>query len=641
MNTSSNDNPLAVIAGPLGKINSIELTRYAHHSVESFLKGLSPKSLKILCKESKRQPLDPEEFRRELLQEFRSGKDLPLPVLDKLKSRLGLHGIVTSFGEPFHKNAFPAWVRMFGLGPTELAFVLDGSRQAASILPMVRRLRPEQVPSLDPALDLISDSITKALLPLNLQYALKFLGFMGKFSPSLGVDTLEGAGEEVETKAPEQPKDSSAKAILQGYDQGRADGLAEVARLKSENEALGMLLQQTKAAHEEFISKLREHHQTEIQQLTRELSAVRQAQQLSEETLRQLNAQLAAIEASKDNDIAEGVEKELSALMRPWYAEARELEKLSADRAYSSLTERVHTVLNAQATFDTKHGSKTRLRNRLKQFERYACDIHNALVDSIKPSPALTPLLAEVELEVSRLRASLKEAEPVSPILGRIEDALHQANTEETLDVLADNIAALHNVGVFTHKEHLRLTKQQLKAYDRLRTRDELRPTTPQRRSGRELCLVLGNNRKATVYLDGNNVVHRDDRYAHLFDESGKVSEEVENALLQDVVAVASKCPAVTFCVVFDSHSPREEALTKNVSVRWSGGTGTNRADSAIVLHLAATLGGNNRFVITDDNSLRQETTRLGGVYVDVAIWGILLEHFVPEPFTPAAITGS
>jgi hypothetical protein len=99
---------------------------------------------------------------------------------------------------------------------------------------------------------------------------------------------------------------------------------------------------------------------------------------------------------------------------------------------------------------------------------------------------------------------------------------------------------------------------------------------------------------------------------------------------------LASKCPAVTFRVVFDSHTSGEETLTENVIVHRSGGSGTDRADSAIVLHLTATPDGGSRFVSTDDISLRQQTTRIGGVYADVAIWSFLVEELGHKPIPVA-----
>ena len=343
--------------------------------------------------------------------------------------------------------------------------------------------------------------------------------------------------------------------------------------------------------------------------------------------------------AHRQELIDEGVELQLSAIVRPWLEEARRLQGLSVDRTDKSLMERAATILHAQEALDMKHGSRTRLRRRLKEFEDYASKIRSVLEDSIKPSEDLAPLLAEFEGEIHRTRVILGEDRPPSPLVSKLEEAIHKASTSESLDSLADNIAALHDAGVFTHKEHLRLTKQQLKAYDRLRTRYELKVEAPQRRSGWELCQVVGSNKKAVVCLDGNNVLHRDDRYAHLFPESGKMNKDVEDALLSDVRAVAAKSPAAMFRVVFDSHTESIEEVTDNVVVQRSGGSGTNRADSAIVLHLAKADHGIKRFVITDDNELRQQATKLGGVYADVAIWDVLLDALVPTAtLTPCDI---
>lgn len=377
----------------------------------------------------------------------------------------------------------------------------------------------------------------------------------------------------------------------------------------------------------------------EMQSLKSQLTTEKEALSKSDHTIEQerekhqlevakFRHEISALEADREAAIEKGIASEMSAVVRPWLEEARRLQGLSADRMDKSLVERAVTLLHAQEALDMKYGSRTRLRRRLKEFEDYASKIRSVLEDSVRPSEDFGSLLAEIESEIQRTRVVLGEDRTQSQLVIKLEEAIHKAASSEFLDSLADNIAALHNAGVFTHKEHLRLTKQKLKAYDRLRTRDELKPAVQQRRSGWELCQVVGSNKKAVVYLDGNNVVHRDDRYAHLFDESGKVSQEVENALRRDVLALASQCPAVTFRVVFDSHASGEETLTQNVIVHRSGGSGTDRADSAIVLHLTATPDGGSRFVITDDISLRQQTTSIGGVYADVVVWDVLLESF-------------
>lgn len=550
----------------------------------------------------------------------------------KLKGRLAQSGIIGSFGESFHRTVFPLWVRAFGSGPTELAFLLDGRKELSSVLGMIRRLRPEQVPSINDSLELFNHAIVDALQPIKVAYLMTQSGFVGKFTPILDIDLTEEGSEAVESQQAGQPVDPSAQDYLNAYAQGRADALADMPRLRSEFETLVSRAKEIKAALEEPTKTLHEDHHKELQQLTQGRREAQLAQQKAEQNLEQLKARFADVEASKEVAIAQGVERELSLVVRPWLEEARSLAGLSAARTDKSLAERAAALLHDQEALDMKYGSRTRLRRRLKDFEDYASKIRSALEDSIKPSQGLAPLLVDIESEIHRTRVILGEDRPQSQLVIKLEEALNKASTSDALDSLADNIAALHSASVFTHKEHVRLTKQTFKAYDRLRTREELRPAPAQRRSGRELCLVLGNNRKATVYLDGNNVVHRDDRYAHLFNESGKVNREVEEAFLRDVSAIASKCPAVTIRVVFDSHKASEQSISDNVIVQRSGGSGTDRADSAIVLHLLAEKpDGDSSFVMTDDIGLRQQTTKLGGVYADVAVWAVLLDAFGVE----------
>ena len=613
MDSSIVTDALFPLQGPFATIHGVEMTRGAAQIVIEVIKSMSDKTLKSKREELEMARLDPDSVRKRLIAAVSTHAPIPQGLIAILKRRLPAYTAFELFSEALISKAMPLWPAIFGQNAAGLALVLSDSLECREVGRRLLNANPNTF---------ITDSKQAGKLLCQI-IGQAFGGLLTNLVGVFESGQAEWALDNIENEDKSSPEPSARKVSLVGEILERTNALeAQVASLTTQVQSEKDLAKKNLALKEqEYNEKLIAERER-----SNRASVLESKLNASIEREQALLAYIAEKERLFEEEVKARVERELSAVVRPWLEEARRLQGLSADRTDKSLIDKANALLRAQEALDMKHGSRTRLRRRLKDFEDYASKIRYALEDSIQPSEELAPLLGEIESEIQRTRVVLGEDRPQSLLVNKLEEAIHKAGSSDSLDALSENIAALHNAGVFTHKEHLRLTKQQLKAYDRLRTRDELQPTVHFRRSGWELCQVIGSNKKAVVYLDGNNVVHRDDRYAHLFDESGRVSEDVEDALRRDVLALASKCPAVTFRVVFDSHTLGEEALTENVIVHRSGGSGTDRADSAIVLHLTATSDGDNRFVITDDNSLRQQTTRIGGVYADVAIWSFLVE---------------
>jgi hypothetical protein len=628
MDSSIVTDALFPLQGPFATIHGVEMTRGAAQVAIDAIKSMSDKSLKAKRKDLEMATLDPGLVRKRLIAAVSTAAPLPNGLVAILKKRLPAYAAFEIFSDTLIVKAEPLWPALFGQHAAGLALALGDSPERREVGRRMLNQNPDTIRS-DPreAGELLFRLIGGA-----------FWGQISELAAVFNSGRAEWAWDETESEIETGSAPGRRKAALAGEALERTNALeAQVASLTAQVQAekdlacRGLSLKEQEC--NEKLSAERER--------SNRASVLESKLNASIEREQALLLSIAEKERLFEDEVQTRVERELSALVRPWLEEARRLQGLSAERTDKSLMERAASLLHAQEALDMKHGSRTRLRRRLKEFEDCASKIRGVLEDSIKPSEEFVPLLGEIEAEIQRTRVVLGEDRPQSPLVHKLEEAIHKASSSEALDSLADNLAALHTAGVFTHKEHLRLTKQKLKAYDRLRTQHELKPTVHQRRSGWELCQAVGSNKKAVVYLDGNNIVHRDDRYAHLFDVSGRITEEVENALRRDVLELATKARAVTFRVVFDSHTSSEEAVTENVILHRSGGSGTDRADSAIVLHILATPDVDNRFVITDDNSLRHQTSRIGGVYAEVALWDVLLESFGVEALPHVSLTAA
>ena len=101
---------------------------------------------------------------------------------------------------------------------------------------------------------------------------------------------------------------------------------------------------------------------------------------------------------------------------------------------------------------------------------------------------------------------------------------------------------------------------------------------------------------------------------------------KAEEVLIQEVLKLAKDCQAVLFRVVIDGGEAGVDQRAPNVVVERSGGVGTDRADSAIVIHVTKSENREQCFVVTEDKSLRAQVNALGGVFAPVPVWQLILE---------------
>ena len=226
------------------------------------------------------------------------------------------------------------------------------------------------------------------------------------------------------------------------------------------------------------------------------------------------------------------------------------------------------------------------------------------------------------------LRLQLNIHAPASPHLQKLGEAISRAVSEEGLTDLERSIDVLADKGVLSNREASSLYRKLHVAYDKLALNNQESSNKVRRRSGWELGNVLARNRPATVYLDAHNVLLQTvDCYENLF-ENGRITPQAEEALVRDVIKLARNNQDVLFRVVIDAREAGVEARTPNVVVERTDGIGSNRADSAIILHASRSAHRNDWFVVTEDKSLRAQATALGGIFAPVPVWQLMLEGF-------------
>ena len=99
-----------------------------------------------------------------------------------------------------------------------------------------------------------------------------------------------------------------------------------------------------------------------------------------------------------------------------------------------------------------------------------------------------------------------------------------------------------------------------------------LPPAAPEKRQDEGTMLII----------DGHNVINTMPEYQRL-DAQGMTHHAVRERFARDCVALASKIPGMELRLYFDGPERTQAQRTRNMSIRYSGGTGEHRADNAIV----------------------------------------------------------
>jgi hypothetical protein len=414
------------------------------------------------------------------------------------------------------------------------------------------------------------------------------------------------------------------------------------AKCQKERDDFEDAAKRAKAQLQETTKSERALHEAQCSALEQELAAKTGEVGRMTAKLADLESKLADERAHQAQLVSEEVERRVSDVVAPWLAEGLRLKTMSAIRTDLDLQAKVSALLAQQKALDMKYGSRARLRQRLKDFEAYAEQLRNVLEDSLRPHPELEPLLRQVESEIQKVRRALGVQEEPSPLIPKLLEAIQRSGSSDELDELGLHFEGLRAKGVFNYREEKRFVKQLHLAQDRFKYRETPQPEKSRVRSGWELRQVLGRNQLATIYIDGNNLLMNPEGPYFKFLDDGEISQPAEEKLIVDIVKVANQRPAVTFRIVFDSQEPSEDQRRPNVVVQRSGGIGTDRADSAIVSHLAKSDNQSNSYVVTEDRSLRHQAVQLGGVYASTAVWMVIMEAFgIQTPDEEATLSGA
>lgn len=364
------------------------------------------------------------------------------------------------------------------------------------------------------------------------------------------------------------------------------------------------------------------HRETNLR-LARELTALHQLCDAATQRAERAEEALAGLATAQEQRIDTAVREQLEGLSRRWLRRAETLEAGLDDPRPEDLLARADAILAQQATVDRHSGNRRALQKRLLELENALQKLRTAQSEAISPLAALGDLQRELAAETARLQALLGSA-PESPIAALLAARIATADPAmlAELRALIEQLALLTALPEATcidlhrriqDRQALALAAEGLDLPDR-----QTDPGTPSAR----LAALLNGRTPGHLLIDGHNVLLRSPgRYAPYLGPDGAPDRAAREALIRDLRDLTAPGHPLRVRCFFDSPTRDEQDITPHLQVVFSGGSGEDRADHAI-LDYATFLqqaGEGLTALVSDDQALARQARALGALTVSVA----------------------
>lgn len=351
--------------------------------------------------------------------------------------------------------------------------------------------------------------------------------------------------------------------------------------------------------------------------------ALRKHNQELEHKVKELGARM-------DAAVAERLREQTSALVRKWLTPALELETALEKQGArpDDLAQRVERALEAQARQDRHTGNRLELERRLQSLQSARDRLLAAQQNALTPVSELKPLLAELETEIARLQKLLTGAKPVSDTCARLLATINAAGWEDlrALSQLVDQIA---DAALVPSEESRALYGAVQRRFSRLEENTRVKPAEGD--TGWSLRDTIFRNKSALLLLDGHNVLYGlPDIFSPDY-ENGHPQQKARQRLVNIVGKLLKDRTNIKAKICFDGPDARSLPVLPHVTVEYSGGTGSNRADDMIVNRLQfkdLDRLDQKVFVVTDDRQIRHEVLKTGAKFVRTSLFAVLLADF-------------
>lgn len=369
--------------------------------------------------------------------------------------------------------------------------------------------------------------------------------------------------------------------------------------------------------------------------------------------LRRLSDELRNTQARIDELVRDGVQAQLDARLRPWLAPAEALERAVQDLGEDTLAAQAEALLRRQAEIDRREGLRSALVAELQRTQAALAEVQRAQVDALNPLPQLPEMARRLRVHAAALQSRLDAASasatsPAHPDaavgetttvtshepLARLHQVLAATHTLDSLAEVRRQLQAAEPLSLLTAGELARAYSLLHDAAGRLYDRSAVAAgvTHPPALDARAFPLqalqrTLASGRSGTLVVDGHNVLHLLPKiFRAYYDSRDQPTAEARRALADRLLDLAARYPSLHVELWFDGPVQDTRALSERVRLHFSGGSGSNRADRAIIaqVHHLANAGGNLIAVASADGEVRADAQSLNALLmypVELGLW--------------------
>ena len=375
----------------------------------------------------------------------------------------------------------------------------------------------------------------------------------------------------------------------------------------------------------------------ESDRLRAELERLRPALELTQQRANHAENELAELRGDFESLVQQRVQALLDERLLPWLAPAEALAQAAEDPRGQHLLEQAEQLLQEQAAIDRRYGLRRVLQAELDDCRQMLARLAEAQAQSLRPLPRLVTLQQEIRQRIQALQQQLGDPVDADPAAGsslaRLQQAMAQADSLEQLSAIRQALGAAEPLGLLDAGERARAFAQLADLASRLYARQGICRTAAQDREGlRSLPLhamqsTLALGQRATLVVDGHNVLFTLPALFRSFFENGNPGGRARDALEQRLAALAKRHPRLDIQLWFDGGTVSERTVLDNMRVRFSGGSGSNRADGQILAflhHLGTASPDPARAVVTADQDEARAAERTGALVMapeELAIW--------------------
>lgn len=375
----------------------------------------------------------------------------------------------------------------------------------------------------------------------------------------------------------------------------------------------------------------------EVERLRAEVDRLRPALELAGQHADRAEAELADLRGHFKAQVLERVQALLDDRLLPWLVPAETLARSAEDPRGQDLLEQADKLLQEQAVLDRRYGLRRQLQAELDSCRQMLGRLVEARAESLRPLPQLATLQREIGQRIRTLQQQLGDQVAPDPAalgnLSRLQQAMAQADSLEQLSAIRQALSAAEPLGLLADEERAQAYVLLADLASRLYARQGICRTAAQDREGlkhlplhaMQSTLALGQ--RATLVVDGHNVLFTLPALFRPFFENGNPGGRARDALEQRLAALAKRHPRLDIQLWFDGGTVSERTVLDNLRVRFSGGSGSNRADLQILAflhHLGTASPELARAVVSADQDEARAAERSGAMVMapeELALW--------------------